>query len=432
MKRSRTVPSLYVASAVLTVLALLFLGGAAAADSLHTVVVPCAGGGFTGIQDGEILSVTLEPDARFTDTKGTEWTLDALRREPGFELRGAVLRFTVPEEVAGAGLLYSLFCGNRYSTPQRVLDGRNMWDITGPFSVWMESPEESLRLAPMYKLDGFGFQVREGSASLQLTFAVSSELPLFPLDRVRDEKFYEASLSMLEQGNPFIAYYDDTADSLLTASLPLGVPYYYAGRTEEKFLRRYYPGTITRYYRPDRMYFCGLDCVGMTRLVYEKSNMERHPSIAAILTRGIGAAALRGRDPAEWPSLLLPGELVCVHHGTYHVMMYLGTLRQFGWTEENAGEAASLLDEPLVIHCGGNPFYYDRYLAYIQQEGFRNTYPPDGGVTVSVIRKTNKDAPHTMKTSWGKFFGWYELGDYPLLVFPLDDCTDMAWFGVSQ
>ena len=113
-------------------------------------------------------------------------------------------------------------------------------------------------------------------------------------------------------------------------------------------------------------------------------------------------------------------------------MMYLGTLRQFGWTEADAGEAAPLLDEPLVIHCGGNPFYYDRYLAYIREKGFRDTYPPDGGVTVSVIRQTSKDAPHSVKTSWGKFFGWYMLGDYPLLVFPLDDCTDMAWFGLPQ
>ena len=119
-------------------------------------------------------------------------------------------------------------------------------------------------------------------------------------------------ISMLEEENPFIEHYDDTADSLITASLPLGVPYYYAGRTEEKFLNRYYPQTITNYYRPDHMYFCGLDCVGMTRLVYEKSNMERHPSIIAMLARGIGSSALKSRDPAEWVSLFLPGELFCV------------------------------------------------------------------------------------------------------------------------
>lgn len=412
-------------------LVLLLLCGTASAEGPHTVVVKCSGGGFVGISQSKIYGISLTPDTGFTSADGNEWTLETLFREPGFRLEGATLRFTVTE-VEGPHLLYSLFCGSLFSTPQRVLEGCNMWDITGPFSVWLDSPDKPLHIEPMHELSQFGFQVREGSVTLQLTFSSTSMLPLFPLDHVQDQPFYEAALSMLEEGNPFIEYYDETAESLMTASLPLGVPYYYAGRTEEKFLNRYYPQTITNYYRPDHMYFCGLDCAGMTRLIFDKCKWEQHPTIMAMLARGIGTSALKNREPAEWPSLLLPGELFCVHHGTYHVMMYLGTLRQFGWTEADAGEAASLLDEPLVIHCGGNPFYYDRYYAYIQEKGYRNTYPPDGGVTVSVIRQTNTDAPHTMTTKWGKFFGWYMLGDYPLLVFPLDDCTDIAWYAVSQ
>ena len=431
MKRGAAV--LFPRAAVITLAALLLLllRGAAAAEAPHTVVLNCGGGGFVGLSGGEECRVVLTPEASFRAADGSEWTLEALLREPGFRLQGAALRFTVTE-VQGAHLLYSLFSGYYFSTPQRVLEGRNLWDITVPFSAWLSSPGESLSLAPLHELSEFGFRVREDSASLQLTFSTSSELSLFPLDRVQDRPFYEAALSLLEEGNPFIGRYDETAESLTAASLPLGVPYYYAGRTEEKFLNRYYPQTTTNYYRPDHLYFCGLDCVGMTRLVYEKSGMERHPSIIAMLARAIGTSALESRDPSEWASLLLPGELFCVHHGTYHVMMYLGTLRQFGWTEADAGEAAPLLDEPLVIHCGGNPFYYDRYLAYIREKGYRNTYPPDGGVTVSVVRRTSKDAPHTMTAKWGKFFGWYMLGDYPLLVFPLDDCTEMAWFGVSR
>lgn len=431
MKCSKPVFSLCAAGLVLAVLALLLLCSAASADGPHTVVLGCEGGGFVGLSRSRVREVILTPESGAAAADGTSWTLGALLREPGFRLEGAALRFTVTE-VEGENLLYTLFCEGLFSQPQRVLEGCNLWDVAGPFARWMESPGKPLRLAPMHALDDSGFQLREGSVSVQLTFSTASELPLFPLDRVQERPFYDASLSMLEEGNPFILAYDNTAGSLLTASLPLGVPYYYAGSSEEKILRRFYPETVTRYYRADRMYFGGLDCVGMTRLVYQKSNMERHPSIAAILDRGIGTAALKGRDPSEWPSLLLPGELFCVRHGTYHIMMYLGTLRQFGWTEADAGEAAPLLDEPLVIHCGGNLFYYDRYLTYIREQGFRDTFPPDGGVTVSVIRQTNKDAPHTVTTAWGRFFGWYLLGDDPLLVFPLDDCTEMAWFGVAQ
>ena len=44
--------------------------------------------------------------------------------------------------------------------------------------------------------------------------------------------------------------------------------------------------------------------------------------------------------------------------------------------------------------------------------------------------KTDKDAPHSTDTDWGKHFGWYEFRDgKPLLVFPLDDCSDLAWYG---
>ena len=65
-----------------------------------------------------------------------------------------------------------------------------------------------------------------------------------------------------------------------------------------------------------------------------------------------------------------------------------------------------------------------------REMGYRNTYPPDGGVTVSVIRRTDRDAPHSTDTSWGKHFGWYLMKeDQPLLVFRLEDCTDLAWYG---
>ena len=134
----------------------------------------------------------------------------------------------------------------------------------------------------------------------------------------------------------------------------------------------------------------------------------------------------------KWSAFMKPGDLVAVKHGTFHIMMYLGTLRQFGWTEKNAGEALPLLDAPLVIHCGGSPFYYERYQKYIEEQGYRNTLPPDGGVTVSVIMETNLDAPHSMDVSWGKHFGWYVIDNQPLLVFPLDDCTDMAWYGPEK
>ena len=420
----------YAVFAVLALLLFLPAAGAALAEERHTVVLKCGGGGLTGRDEtGQAVALLPETDGTILSTDGRAWTLDGLRRLPGFSLEGAALRFTVTA-VRGYELGYVLECGGCRSYPQHVRPGRNLWDVTDPVTAWLESPEEPLRMLPAYEQFPWGMSTEQGSISLQLTFSAAEDLPDFPADRVQYHRIYETSLSMLEEGNPFVRWYDDTAESLMEVSLPLGVPYYYAGGSEDKFLHRFYPSTTTRYYLDSHMYLCGLDCVGMTRLVYEKSGLERHPSISDILGRDVGSDVLKNNLPEHWFMFLQPGDLIAVKHGTFHVMMYLGTLRQFGLEESDAGEASGLLDWPLVIHCGGNPFYYDRYGEYIQEQGYRNTCPPDGGVTVSVIRQTDRDAPHSLDASWGKHFGWYLLkGEEPLLVFRLEDCTELSWYG---
>ncbi len=429
MERVRT-SRLYRAAFLFLFLFILLTAGTAAADEHHTFVLKCGGGGFVGRSaSGEQSAIVPVPDTVIAAGEDREWTPEELRQLPDFRLEGAALRFTATS-VQGYELWYELVCGNTGSLPVTVRTGRNLWDVTEPMRLWMDDPGKQLAIVPMYSQGPWGIQVAVGSISLQLTFSTSAKLPPFPMDRVQYSSIYENSMCMLEEGSVFVERYDDTADSLMEVMLPLGVPYYYAGGSEEKFLHRFVPSTTTHYFLETHMYLCGLDCVGMTRLVYEKCGLERHPSISDTLARGVGHKALSGNATSRWYMLLQPGDLVCVKHGTFHVMMYLGTMRMFGWTEATAGEAAGLLDEPLVIHCGGNPFYYDRYKIYISEKGYRNTMPPDGGVTVSVIRQTDADAPHSRDVFWGKHFGWYNIRTgQPLLVFRLEDCTDLAWYG---
>ena len=420
------------AIALAAILLLTAAAGAAAAER-HTVVLKCGGGGFAGNEPRtKNICIPLAPAAEVRSEDGRAWTLEELRRLPDFRVEGAALRFTVTS-VQGLDLKYALACGESRSDAVPVRTGRNLWDATAPVAAWMAAPETPLSVIPLFTQSPWGMRAAPDSFSLQVTFSASAALPDFPMDRVRYHALYENSLSMLEADSLFISKYDDTAESLMTASLPLGVPYYYAGGTEEKFLRRFFPSTTTNYYLDTHMYLCGLDCVGMTHLVYEKSGLKRHPSISDLLHLGVGRSLLRKNSPDSWHMFLRPGDLIAVKHGTFHILMYLGTMRTFGWKEATAGEAAPLLDAPLVIHCGGNPFYYDRYLAYIKEKGYRNTYPPDGGVTVSAIQVSDRDAPHSRDTSWGKHFGWYNITkDQPLLVFRLDDCTDIAWYGPEQ
>ncbi len=418
---------LRIAAGAAVLLLFVLLQGTAAAEERHTILLQCSGGGFVGMRDGKTVEQTLTPAETVRDLDGRRWTLSELKSLPGFRLHGAALRWTV-KRVNGFKLEYALTCGGKQSAPRDVMTGRNLWDVTECIAAWLEDPEQELRLTPVYRRATRGILFTEGSAVLQITFSAESGAPVFPKDRVDNDMLYDASLTLLEAGSPFIERYDETGESLMRATLELGVPYYYGGRNEEKFLHVFYPVQTTRYYRDDRKYLCGLDCVGLTQLVLEKRGLPEHPSIPSLIYRGMGTPVLSAAEPEDWPMFLLPGDLIAVEHGSNHILMYLGTMRMFGWTEADAGEAAPMLDMPLVIHCGDNPFYYDRYGPYIRAMGYRDTDPPDGGVTVSVVQRTAENAPHHRETSWGKEFGWYLADGSPLLVFPLDDCTALAWY----
>ena len=411
---------------------LMLLSAASLAEQKHSVLLRCSGGGYAGRTQTKSSAVILEPALSFSDSGGGRWTLRDLVSAPGFNLELATLRMTVTG-VEGASLTYALSCGSDYSSPRSVEEGRVIWDVTAPVSRWIQDglPEGGLRLTGLFNEKGKGIQVEDGSCTLLLRFTAGGELPLFPLDRVEEEPWLDHALSMLEETSPFLVHYKSVSDSLVQAPWPLGVPYYYGGSDEEKILMRFNPDQITRYYHSDRQYFCGLDCAGFINLVLRKCELEPI-KICRMLRDGQGSALMDDVDPSRWPDFLLPGDLIGMRHGRYHhVLMYIGTLRTFGWDEKTAGESLPVLDMPLVIHCGDNPFYYGRYLAYIREQGYTGTYPPDGGVTVSVVLASGLQAPYRVDPpwGWGDTFCSYQIDNSPLLVFSLDKCRDLVWYG---
>ena len=430
-KKSRPLRSLSIPAALLAVfLGAVLLGllpaGIARSEERHAVLLRFSGGGYVGNRQGNDVSQPLLPQASFRDADDRKWTLEELRNLPGFRVESAYLRFTV-SDIYGKKMKYALSCGTAVSAPSAVHTGRVIWDVTSAVSAWLKngSSENALSLTGAHQKKDRWVQIEEGSVRLQLNFTADESLPLFPLDRVEEEILLDNSLCFLETDHPVLRHYNDVSGSLAASRWPLGVPYYFGGVNEEKILHRYFPRQVTNYYRADRKYICGLDCSGFINLALEKS--EKDPvSISEIIGAGQGSELLKSH-PSRWPSFLLPGDLIAMSHGKfYHVVMYLGTLRTFGWTGETAGEALPVLDMPLVVHCGENPFYYDRYQNYIREQGYTNTYPPDGGVTVSVIMPNPEGAPNTMKASWGDTFYWYQLEGTPLLVFSLQGCTGLS------
>lgn len=242
--------------------------------------------------------------------------------------------------------------------------------------------------------------------------------------QVEGNAFLEAAFSMLEKDNLFLEQYDVLADSLTEARYELGLPYFFAGRNQDKVLSRMIPQQSTRYYVDGRIYLYGFDCKGFTNWVQREAGVEVFPRLSDLLYQCRNDQLLEGRPAEEWPAFFEPGDCLVVDHGSNHILMYIGVPADYGLTAENAPEIADYLHCPLMIHCGYNPFYTDRYAAYIQEMGYRNTYPPDGGVTVSLLGM--EEATNT-RMDRGRVYDYFMVMGQPLSVFHLSDCTRMAW-----
>ena len=418
---------------VLAILLTLWAGKVSAAET-HTVLLRCSGSGFAGNRQGKDHSVALQPQRDFPDTDGRRWTVAELKKQEGFRLEAAFLRLDI-QEVSGSGKGYILTAGDEEAAQTLTArSGAELWEVTETIRDWIETDplQKELLVSKAQQKKNQWIRIREDSAILQLTFSVEGKLPVFLPDRVEEETLLDSALCYLEADHPVLRRYQEETGTLMVSEWPLGVPYYFGGVNEEKILHRFFPRQVTNYYRADRMYLCGLDCSGFINLALRNSGMGPI-AISDLLKEKKASLLLNRRHPRYWPMFLRPGDLIAMKHGKFnHIVMYLGTLRTFGWNETNVGNALPVLDMPLVIHCGENPFYYLRYLDYIREQGYENTYPPDGGVTVSVIQPGTEDAPYHGKSDWGDSFSWYKLEGYPLLVFPLDECSDLSWHPVRE
>lgn len=274
----------------------------------------------------------------------------------------------------------------------------------------------------------------------------------------------DAAFSMLEEGNPFLKSYNEHTGAQVEAVFPLGVCYYFGGQDFDRMFRSlpdYALGTAletTKHYRAGTQYIYGFDCSGYTRWVYEQCGLEAHPGLAQMIIlyndyRGnyvysnnshINTPMPREKKyTVNWREVsthLQVGDLLVCKKGARHVMMYIGTLRSYGYTEQQVPELAEYLDHPLVIHCGPNPQYEQRFNALIaENRRYAQCGGTDGGVAVSLLGPFTADAPHTGKAGT-KTVGWYELPDgYCLTVYEFDldpnneTCvTSYCWFRPNE
>ncbi len=371
----------------------------------------------------------LVPEGR--SQEGNTWDLSRLLKDHSGSVLSAWWHLEVrdPETITTRFVLLPEGSG-RKNRQLNATVGWNLWDL----SPWVEEMLTSGEDFP-FTLQGVK-KSGSNAASLDLRRSwiyctLRLENPPAGLEalQVTDSELLDIAFSALPEGHWALKRYQEVAGSLTRSLWPeTGVPYYFGGHSEEKVLHRYFPQQESKYYKADKLYLCGFDCGSFLHWVEEKAGYLPHDSLSTVLRHRASLFPLSGLTLGSWYQALIPGDLIAFNHGSLHVGMYLGTPRMYGLTAESAPELAEWLDSPLMIHCGEDPFCYDRFKAYIDTKDFRmTTSPPDGGVTVSLLVPDLSTAPHLREAPWGKQYGYFTVLDQPLTVFPLDDCTEFAW-----
>lgn len=270
----------------------------------------------------------------------------------------------------------------------------------------------------------------------------------------------DAALSMLEEGNVFLQRYNELTGSEVTPLFELGVPYFFGGKhdltlgREEPLLFTRAPlyakrqiWEQTRFYDKGKYYLYGLDCSGFTQWVYAQVGWPEHDSLDSMILKygkyGKKNHVYSHRKGKEMPPYdqlaanLQVGDLLVAKLRARHVMMYMGTLRQYGFTAEEVPELAPYLDYALVIHCGPSLMYGERMQSFLDahQEDdngyYKNVQTTDGGVAVSIIGVPFEDAPNHAHVDITDY-AWFDLPDgYKLTIWNLPAATSFCWFRTS-
>lgn len=244
-------------------------------------------------------------------------------------------------------------------------------------------------------------EVLKKTAALLLAL-LTAVLFLLPPAAARADRsrILDAALSMLEEGNPFLVRYNEENHANVQARFPLGCPYFWGGRRVSRILQKASPEQNSDYYHTDKQYLYGLDCVGLTRWAWKQAGYAEHDSVSSLLNTSnykeyVNYQAKKNTGP-DRTSCLQVGDLAAIQHadGGFHIVMYIGTLVDFGYTRRNLPEElASYLTWPLVIHCTGSSDYYGRYRRWLEETGDTETLPPFGGVIVSLLDVPAEAAP---------------------------------------
>ncbi len=255
----------------------------------------------------------------------------------------------------------------------------------------------------------------------------------------------DSAFSLLEKGNPFLDRYNQLTGAGVEVIFEQGSPYFFGGKSISRIFKYLPDYSIrdcwedSRFFKQGKFYIFGFDCAGYTQWIFSENGLEPHDGLRALLNEATKYdqnhifSHREGKQPPPYGQLkpyLQVGDLLVTKHGSRHVMMYIGTLSDYGYTAEQVPLLADYLDYPLVIHSGPHPDAGQRFQKVIDDnpEKYGRCLTTDGCVNVSIIGVPFEAAPFTDTVQKNEYH-WFELENgYKLTIRNYDDATAFVWY----
>lgn len=248
--------------------------------------------------------------------------------------------------------------------------------------------------------------------------------------QVERSALLDTAFTMLEAGNPILEQYNAITGADVLVRYELGLPYFFGGKKPEQLMIVNLAQETTRNFRQGERYIYGFDCTGYTLWINAQTGRPPHDTLEYMITKFFqykdNQLPIKEVPYDQLKDVLQVGDYLVGKIRGRHIMMYIGTLADYGYTAETAPELADYLDYPVLIHCGSNPAYRERYTQYIADNNL-NCNTTNGGVSISIVGVHVEDAPHVYHDSKEDFY-YFDLDGYMLTVYDIFDTTSYVWF----